>query len=141
MVTLIKRMISSLYLPLMLIALITRLVRNSTSCGQLHIMRTFTLCCKRYNAQYSSTKIKAPPVRTDTAMQEMLANSFLERPTVVRLQQRRGRYIGADYNIIAVALHITPFGVYRYVLLPSLWEELYFSRLLPTQSQNTLSKI
>ena len=59
-------------------------------------MRTLTLCCKGYNAQYSSTKIKATPVRTDTAMQEMLANSFLERPTVVRLQQRRGRFIGAD---------------------------------------------
>lgn len=41
----------------------------------------------------ASTKIKALPVRTDNAMQEILANSFLERPTVVRLEQRRGRFI------------------------------------------------
>ena len=68
---------------------------------QFAIMRTFTLCCKRYNAQYTSTKTQAKPVRTDNAIQEMLANSFLigarkelclKRPTVVRLQQRRGRY-------------------------------------------------
>ena len=58
------------------------------------IMRMFRLCSKSHNAQYTSTKIKAKPVRTDNAMQEMLANSFLERPTVVRLQQKRGRYIG-----------------------------------------------
>ena len=40
-------------------------------------MRKFRLCSKHHNAQYTSTKIKAKPVRTDTAMQEMLANSFL----------------------------------------------------------------
>jgi hypothetical protein len=96
MVTLVNRLITPIYLPLMLIALTTRLVQNLTSCGQLHIMREFRLCSKSHNAQYSSTKIKAIPVRTDTAMQEMLASSFLERPTVVRLRQRRDRYIGAD---------------------------------------------
>ncbi len=106
MVTLVKRMIGSLYPPLMLIALTTRLVAalgfqprtsgyepDMIAFHQTAIMRTFTLYCKRYNAQYSSTKIKAIPVRTDNAMQEMLANSFFERPTVVRLQQRRSRYI------------------------------------------------
>jgi hypothetical protein len=41
------------------------------------IMRRFRLYSKSHNAQYTSTKIKAIPVRTDTAMQEMLANSFL----------------------------------------------------------------
>ena len=75
-------MIGSLYLPLMLIALTTRLVQNPTSCGQLRIMREFRLCSKSHNAQYTSTKIKAIPVRTDTAMQEMLANSFLNYSVV-----------------------------------------------------------
>jgi len=89
-------LITPIYLPLMLMTLTIRLVQNSTSCGQFHIMREFRLCSKSHNAQYTSTKIKAKPVRTDNAMQEMLENSFLERPTVVRLQQRRGRYIGAD---------------------------------------------
>ena len=41
------------------------------------IMRGFRLCSKSHNAQYTSTKIKAIPVRTDNAMQEILANSFL----------------------------------------------------------------
>ena len=41
------------------------------------IMREFRLCSKTHNAQYTSTKIKVKPVRTDNAMQEMLANSFL----------------------------------------------------------------
>ncbi len=42
-------------------------------------MREFRLCSKSHNAQYTSTKIKAIPVRTDNAMQEMLVNSFLEK--------------------------------------------------------------
>ena len=119
----------SLGSPMVLIALKIRLVRNPTSCGQFHIMRKFRLCSKPHNAQYSSTKIKAIPVLTDNAMQEMLANSFLERPTVVRLQQRRGRYIGADCNIIAVALHIRGFIMPRSVIYysPQLSGENYKS--------------
>jgi hypothetical protein len=77
MVTLVDQFATPIYLPLMLIALTTRLVQNLTSCGQFHIMREFRLYSKSHNAQYTSTKIKAIPVRTDTAMQEMLANSFL----------------------------------------------------------------
>jgi len=67
----------SLGSPMVLIALTTRLVQNSTSCGQFHIMREFRLCSKSHNAQYSSTKIKAIPMHTDNAIQEMLENSFL----------------------------------------------------------------
>ena len=132
----------SLGSPMVLIALKIRLVRNPTSCGQFHIMRKFRLCSKPHNAQYSSTKIKAIPVRTDNAMQEMLANSFLERPTVVRLQQRRGRYIGADCNIIAVALHIRGFiyAPFRHLVTRhSFRRELQAD--LRLYNQNTFSKI
>ena len=88
-------------------------------------MRKFRLCSKSHNAQYTNTKTKATPVRTDTTMQEMFVNSFLKRPTVVRLKQMRDRYIGADYNIIAVALHIASFEASRHLLLATALGENY----------------